>query len=80
METTAKKGENCRRRHRRIIFYRGAFAREVTKKPSSPFSFQSTDLCGCCGHCEQSRIDELLPSNWKPPLKKAKIAEDDLAA
>ena len=28
----------------------------------------------------QSRIDELLPSNWKPPLKKAKIAEEDIAA
>jgi hypothetical protein len=28
----------------------------------------------------QSRIDELLPCNWKPPLKKAKIAEDDIAA
>jgi len=28
----------------------------------------------------QSRIDELLPCNWKPPLKKAKIAEEDIAA
>jgi hypothetical protein len=25
-------------------------------------------------------IDELLPSYWKPPLKKAEVTEEDLAA
>ena len=44
-----------------------------------PFEYFRDVLTKVSTH-PQSRIDELLPSNWKPPLKKAKIAEDDLAA
>jgi len=44
-----------------------------------PFEY-FRDVLKRVGTHPQSRIDELLPCNWKPPLKKAKIAEEDIAA
>jgi len=44
-----------------------------------PFAYFS-DVLSKLNTWPADRIDDLLPSNWKPPLKKAEVTEENIAA
>ena len=44
-----------------------------------PFAY-FRDVLGRVSTHPADKIDDLLPGNWKPPLKKAEVTEEDIAA